>query len=84
MTQIPQMCKKCKQKLLKLVTKNGGLVFCSHRSNTPESGVFVAATPTKDGKCKIQTIYPCKAEKAKKIAKKTMAKLRKQKQQRGQ
>jgi hypothetical protein len=82
MTQIPEMCKKCKKHLLRLVTRDGGLVFCSHHSDTPEFGVFVAVTPTKDGKCKIQTIYPCKAEKAKKIAEKTMIKLRKQKRQR--
>jgi len=59
MIEIPQMCNKCRQALLKLAAKNGGLVFCSHRSQTPRSGVFVAAVPARQGGCKLQIIHPC-------------------------
>jgi len=59
MIEIPQMCDKCRQALAELVAKDGGLIFCSHRSSSPASGVFVAAVPTKEGECKLQIIYPC-------------------------
>lgn len=59
MIEITQMCNKCRQALTELAAKNGGLIFCSHRSNTPTSGVFVAAVPVQEGGCKLQIVYPC-------------------------
>jgi hypothetical protein len=59
MIEIPRMCNKCRQALLELAAKDGGLIFCSHRSNSPKSGVFVAAVPIRAGRCKLQIIYPC-------------------------
>lgn len=68
MIEIPQMCDKCRTALLGLAAKNGGLVFCSHRSNSPLSGVFVAAVPVEDGSCKLHIIYPCTESEAKERA----------------
>lgn len=59
MIEIPQMCNKCQRALFELAAKDGGLIFCSHRSNSPKSGVFVAAVPIQEGRCKLQIIYPC-------------------------
>jgi hypothetical protein len=59
MIEITQMCDKCRQALTELAAKDGGLIFCSHRSNSPSSGVFVAAVPAREGGCKLQIIYPC-------------------------
>lgn len=59
MIEIPRMCDKCRQALTKLAAKDGGLIFCSHRSSAPDSGVFVAAIPVEEGGCKLQIVYPC-------------------------
>ncbi|HSH43958.1 MAG TPA: hypothetical protein VK973_17680 [Arenicellales bacterium] len=59
MIEIPQLCHKCRQALIELAEKDGGLIFCTHRSSSPASGVFVAAVPDKEGGCKLQIIYPC-------------------------
>lgn len=59
MIEITQMCDKCRQALTELAAKDGGLIFCSHRSNSPSSGVFVAAVPVEEGGCKLQIVYPC-------------------------
>ncbi|MDZ7839560.1 MAG: hypothetical protein U5R46_01890 [Gammaproteobacteria bacterium] len=59
MIEITQMCDKCRQALSELSAKDGGLIFCSHRSNSPTSGVFVAAVPVQEGGCKLQIVYPC-------------------------
>lgn len=76
MIEIPQMCNKCQRALHKLAAKDGGLLFCSHRSNSPKSGVFVAAVPIQQGRCKLQIIYPCTEsaarEKAKQILRERM------------
>lgn len=59
MIEIPQMCNKCQQAFLELAAKDGGLIFCSHRSQSPASGVFVAAVPIEERRCELQIIYPC-------------------------
>ncbi len=59
MIEIPQMCDKCRKALSELSAKDGGVIFCSHRSDSPTSGVFVAAVPVQKGRCKLQIIYPC-------------------------
>ncbi len=59
MIEIPQMCDKCRKALSELTAKNGGVIFCSHRSDSPTSGVFVAAVPIQKGGCKLDIIYPC-------------------------
>jgi len=59
MIEIPQMCEKCRRALTDMAAKEGGVVFCSHLSASPGSGVFVAALPTQDGGCKLHIDYPC-------------------------
>lgn len=68
MIEIPQMCNKCRQALVELAAKDGGLIFCSHRSNSPTSGVFVAAVPDQDGRCKLHIVYPCTESEARQKA----------------
>lgn len=68
MIEISQMCEKCRRALFELASRDGGVVFCSHRSDTAASGVFVAAVPTEDGTCKLQIIYPCTESVARKRA----------------
>lgn len=70
MIEIPQMCNKCRQALVELAAKDGGLIFCSHRSNAPASGVFVAAVPEQNGRCKLHIVYPCTASEARERAEK--------------
>lgn len=59
MIEIPQMCDKCRKALSELSARNGGVIFCSHRGDSPTSGVFVAAVPIRKGECKLEIIYPC-------------------------
>jgi len=59
MIEIPRMCHNCRQALFELAAKDGGVIFCTHRSSSAASGVFVAAVPNQEGTCKLQIIYPC-------------------------
>jgi len=62
--EIPQMCSKCRRALTELAARAGGAVFCSHRSGSPGTGVFVAAIPTPEGGNKMHIVYPCSEQAA--------------------